>query len=125
MHSKLIIAAGVAIVGAAFGATNTSRAATPAELHSNQCVATIATPIVAGSSSQEVTVSLSEDMNDSVSVDIAPESNLKVSRITRDMGSKMVKLEVDATNGSPGRWAVTLNGKTTVCKGEVRVSARS
>ena len=52
MRNKIIVAAGVAIIGAAFGATSTIRAATPAELSSNQCVATIATPIVAGSSSQ-------------------------------------------------------------------------
>ena len=64
-------------------------------------------------------------MADSVSVDIAPESNLKVSRITRDMGAKMLKLEVDASNGAPGSWSVTLNGKNTVCKGEVRVAAKS
>ena len=70
-------------------------------------------------------MSVSENLMDSVSVDVAPESNLKVSSVTQDPGSKLVKLQVDATNGAPGTWALTLTSKNTSCKGQVKVSAHS
>ena len=89
------------------------------------CVATISQPIVAGTANQEITVSVTEDLMDSLSVDVSPQSNLRVSSVTRDPGSKLVKLQVDATNSSPGTWALTLTGGSTSCKGQVKVSAHS
>lgn len=124
-----IAAAGFAILGGSLAVAGTSRAATPAapilapELQ--PCIATISQPIVAGTAHQEITVSLSEAMSDSVTVDVAPESNLKVSTVMPTAGSKLVKLQVDATNGAPGTWALTLTSKNASCKGQVKVSARS
>jgi len=130
-----ITTAAVAIVTGALGSTGTLGAqaampemTTPAAAVApalQPCVATISQPIMAGTANQEVTVSVSEDLMDSVSVDFAPQSNLKVSSVTRDPGSKLLKLQVDATNGAPGTWSLTLNGKNTSCKGEVKVSAHS
>lgn len=130
-----IISAAVAVVTGLLGSTGTlgAQAAKPEMITPppvltpalQPCVATISQPIVAGTANQEITVSVSEDLMDSVSVDVAPQSNLKVSNITRDPGSKLVKLQVDATNGAPGTWSLTLNGKNTSCKGQVKVSAHS
>jgi hypothetical protein len=115
----LVIAAGSAAV------SKPSHAATRTAPATSQCVATIGSPVMAGTASQQITVSLSEELQDSVSVDIPAESNLRVSRITRDMGAKTLKLEIDASNGAPGKWALTLKGKNASCKGELRVQAKS
>jgi hypothetical protein len=124
-----IAAAGFAILGGSLATAGTSRAATPVAPITvpefQPCIATISQAIVAGTANQEITVSLSEDLSDSVTVDVAPESNLKVSSVTPTAGSKLVKLQVDATNGAPGTWALTLTGKNASCKGQVKVSARS
>jgi hypothetical protein len=124
-----IAAAGLAIVSGTLAAAGTTRPGTRVapilapELQ--PCVATISQPVVAGAANQEITVSVSEDLMDSVSVDVAPESNLKVSSVTQSPGSKLVKVQVDATNGAPGTWAFTLTGKNTSCKGQVKISAHS
>jgi hypothetical protein len=122
-----IAAAGLAIVGGTLAVAGTSSAATlagPILVPVTQpCVATISQPIVAGSANQEISVSVSENLMDSVTVDVSPESNLKVSSVTQDPGSKMLKMQVDATNGAPGTWALTLHSKSTSCKGQVKVSA--
>jgi hypothetical protein len=130
-----IAAAGLALLGGAAAAAAAQANAgapilVPAVIPSlvaaqGPCLATISSPIVAGSANQEITVSLSEAVMDSLTVDVAPESNLKVSRVTQDPGSKLVKLEVDATNGAPGTWALTLSGKSASCKGQVKVSSRN
>lgn len=126
-----IAAAGLAVLGGAAAASASPAYAGPAPILSpsmvapGPCMATISTPIVAGTANQEITVSLSEELMDSVTVDVAPESNLKVSGVTRDPGSKLVKLQVDATNGAPGTWSLTLNGKNASCKGQVKVAAHS
>jgi hypothetical protein len=124
-----IAAAGLAILGGSLAAASTTRAATlPGPIMAPEfqgCIATITQPIVAGAANQEITVSVSEDLMDSVSVDVSPESNLKVSTVTPTAGSKLVKLQVDATNGAPGTWALTLTSKNTSCKGQVKVSSKS
>jgi hypothetical protein len=126
-----IAAAGLAVLGGAAVAsagpayTGPAPILSPSMVAQGPCLATISTPIVAGTANQEVTVSLSEELMDSVTVDVAPESNLKVSGVTRDPGSKLLKLQVDATNGAPGTWALTLSGKNASCKGQVKVSAHS
>ncbi|MFI5232225.1 MAG: hypothetical protein ACHQSE_06905 [Gemmatimonadales bacterium] len=131
-NAMTIAAAGLAILGGAAAAAASPAYAGPAPILTpalvaaqGPCQATISTPIVAGTANQEITVSLSEELMDSVTVDVAPESNLKVSGVTRDPGSKLVKLQVDATNGAPGTWALTLNGKNATCKGQVKVSPHS
>lgn len=129
LKALTIAAAGLTIAGGTIAAAGTNRMAGPPEPvvvpAVQPCTATISQPIVAGTANQEITVSVSEDLMDSVSVDFAPQANLKVSSVTRDPGSKLVKLQVDATNGAPGTWALTLNGKNTSCKGQVKVSAHS
>jgi hypothetical protein len=123
-----IAAAGLAILGGSLAAAGTTRAATPVAPilmpDLGPCTATISQPIVAGAANQEITVSVSEDLMDSVTVDVSPESNLKVSSVTPSAGSKLVKLQVDATNGAPGTWALTLTGKNTSCKGQVKVASK-
>lgn len=129
LKSLTIAAAGLMFAGGTAAATGTNSMQAPAEAvvvpAVQPCIATISQPIVAGTANQEITVSVSEDLMDSVSVDVSPQSNLKVSSVTRDPGSKLVKLQVDATNGAPGTWSLTLNGKNTSCKGQVKVSAHS
>ncbi|HEY2850252.1 MAG TPA: hypothetical protein VGI97_10265 [Gemmatimonadaceae bacterium] len=126
LKALTIAAAGLALAGgtAAAGTSGTATTTAPILIPAVQpCVATISQPIVAGSANQEITVSVTEDLMDSLSVDVAPQSNLKVSSVTRDPGSKLVKMQVDATNGAPGTWALTLTGGNTSCKGQVKVSA--
>jgi hypothetical protein len=123
-----IAAAGLALIGGSLAAAGTTRAATltaPNMPEVQPCTATISQPIVAGAANQGITVSVSEDLMDSVTVDVSPESNLKVSSVTPTAGSKLVKLQVDATNGAPGTWALTLTGKNTSCKGQVKVASKS
>jgi hypothetical protein len=123
MHKGIVIAVtGLAIVGIA--TANTMQAATPVTVTPNECVATVASPIVAGTANQEVTVSISEELTDSVAVTVAPESNLKVAGVTKDANAKVVKLKVDATKGAPGTWPLTLTGKNTSCKGVVKVATK-
>lgn len=118
----ILAAAGFALVGGTLAAAGTTQAAMPMAPTAAPCIATVTTPIVAGVANQEISVSITEDLMDSVTVEVAPESNLKVSGITRDMGSKLVKLQVDATNGAPGTWGLTLTGKNTSCKGQLKVA---
>lgn len=124
-----IAAAGLAVLGGTLAFTGTSRAATPVAPILppvvQPCTATISQPIVAGAANQEITVSVSENLMDSVSVDVSPESNLKVSTVTPTPGSKLVKLQIDATNGAPGTWSLTLNSKGESCKGQVKVTPKS
>lgn len=117
-----LAAAGFAFIGGTLAAAGTTRAATPKAPTATDCIATIATPIVVGVANQEVTVSISEALTDSVTVNVAPESNLRVSGVTNDIGSKLLKVQVDATNGAPGTWGITLTGKNTSCKGQVKVA---
>ncbi|MGH7654795.1 MAG: hypothetical protein ACREN6_09035 [Gemmatimonadaceae bacterium] len=133
MRKAMTIAAtGLAILGGAAIAAASPAYAGPGPMLTSTlvapqgpCLATISTPIVAGTANQEITVSLSEELQDSLTVDVAPESNLKVSGVTRDPGSKLVKMQVDATNGAPGTWALTLSGKNASCKGQVKVSGHA
>ena len=126
MHKRLLAtAAGVSLISGLFAASNTAHAAIRTVPSPNQCIATISSPITAGASAQEVSVSISEELMDSVTAEIAPESHIRIASVTRDMGQNVLKLQVDASNGAPGTWALTLRGQNTFCQGQLKVSPKS
>ncbi|HEY0931292.1 MAG TPA: hypothetical protein VGE27_15325 [Gemmatimonas sp.] len=86
------------------------------------CSATVSQAVSVRPGEQEVTVTLSEELMEQPKADVARESNLKVSSVTKGADNKNYTLKVDASNAAAGAWALTLTAGATTCAGEVKVT---
>ncbi|BAH39235.1 MAG TPA: hypothetical protein DGD08_10070 [Gemmatimonas aurantiaca] len=86
------------------------------------CSATVSQALAVRPGEQEVNVTLSEELTEQPKADIARESNIKVSSVTKGADNKNFTLKVDASGAAAGAWALTLTGGATSCAGEVKVT---
>ncbi len=89
----------------------------------DQCTATVAEELQVREGEQELRVTLSEEVADSLTAEFAEQSNLRSTGVTKDTEARVVKVKVDASRATAGSWGLTIRAGETACRGEVKVTA--
>ncbi len=122
-HSIAGTVAGLSLVAGSLFAASTAQARHVDPVLAAMCTATAEGELRVKEGEQEIKVTLSEALADSATATFAPNSNLKASRVAKDVEPNVMKLFVDASKAAPGAYAVTLTAGEKSCTGEVKVAA--
>ncbi len=113
--------AGLTLAAGTF-ALATALHADPAVVPASECTVSTEQSILVRAGDQELTVTLSEALGDSLTAQFAEESKITVKSVGAADESQAVKLVVDASNAVPGDWALTVRRNATACAGTVKVA---
>jgi len=123
MTNKLIAGmTGVSLTAVLLAGSLLDATPAPRPITDLACTATVAQPLPVRAGEQVVTVTVSEELLEQPTAEIARESNVKVSSVTKGADNKNFTLKVDASGATAGAWALTLTAGATSCTGEVKVT---
>jgi hypothetical protein len=95
--------------------------AAPRAIIADECTVTATQAIEVRDGEQQITVTLSEALPATATVEFAEQSSLKASGVAANPEPNSLAIKVDASAAKEGQWDVTLKAGESVCKGKVTV----
>lgn len=118
-NGSMLRVAALSIV-AGFVSTASLQAA-PRVLVTDDCTVTATQAIEVREGEQQITVTLSEELPATATVEFAEQSKLKSTGVAPNPEPNALAIKVDASAAQAGQWDVTLKAGESVCKGKVTV----
>lgn len=116
---------GLSLVAATIAATTAATATRQAEPSTprpwRECKVTTTDSIPVRSGSQDLRVTISEDLPDPVTASFDPAAKVTVSSVTREPMMNTFRVSLDATEAVAGNWKLTLGSGAELCTGNVKV----
>ncbi len=112
---------GLSIAAAMIATTTAMQADTTAPRVWDQCKVTTTDSIPIRSGSQDIRVTVDEELADPVTAEFEEDAKITVSSVTREPMMNTLRVSLDATEAVAGEYELTLRSGDTECTGTVKV----